>query len=246
MLSPERQNQIRQNLQQVEDRIEKACRRAGRPRDSVTLVIVTKYHDPEDALFLAQEGYRDFGENRVQELTAKMDFIDEQNEQVRWHMIGTLQRNKVKYISGRCQMIHSVNTLRLAQEISKRALANDTKESVLLQVNVTGEDSKHGFTAEEVRKNLDAISNLEGLRLKGLMTMAEADADKTRLRETFGGLRALRDRCKDLLPDEKALLFNDLSMGMTHDFEIAIEEGADYIRLGTAILGPPAVSVHGQ
>ena len=245
MLSPDRQNQIRQNLSKVEARIEKACHKAGRSRDSVRLIIVTKYHNPEDALFLAREGYRDFGENRVQELTGKMDFMDEEQERVRWHMIGTLQRNKVKYLSGRCQMIHSVNNLRLAEEISKRARVNEIEESVLLQVNVTGEDSKHGFTPEEIQENLEEMSKLEGFKLKGLMTMAEADADETRLRDTFSGLRKLRDRCKLLLPEEKAVYFNNLSMGMTHDFEIAIEEGADYIRLGTAILGPPEPYVHG-
>lgn len=233
----ERKEEIAEHLAEVKENIARACSESGRDPSEVNLIIVTKNHPWSDAYALWTLGERHFGENRVQELTAKMEDLAKAGASPHWHLIGSLQRNKVKYISGKLQMIHSVDSLRLAEMLQKQAEKRDIREEILLQVNYTGEESKHGFTPEGVKENLQAIEALPNIRLRGLMTMAEYDADEERIAETFSGVRQLRDELKGLLKPENQASFERLSMGMTHDYEIAVRCGATDLRIGSAILG---------
>lgn len=232
-----RKAEIQEHLAEVKENIDAACRACGRSRDEVNLIIVTKNHPWTDAYALWTLGERSFAENRVQELTAKMDDLAAAGARPDWHLIGTLQRNKVKYISGRLKMIHSVDSLRLAEMIQNQAEKREVSEDVLLQVNYSGEASKHGFSPAELREQFKAIEALPNLRLRGLMTMAEFDVADARIEETFRGVRALRDELRALMSPEKAVLFDRLSMGMTQDYEIAVRCGATDLRIGSAILG---------
>ena len=216
---------IRDNLRRVQERIEAACQRAGRSPDEVTLVGVTKTVGPDAVIEAYEAGLRDFGENRVQEAVAKIDTVAQLGVEARWHLIGHLQTNKVKLAAGCFGIIHSVDSVRLSREISRRY---ESDVPVLLEVNVAQDPAKFGFAPEEVAAALREIAVLPHLDVRGLMTIAPITTNPDETRPTFRRLRELRDD----------LALAELSMGMSGDFEVAIEEGATMVRVGTAIFGP--------
>ena len=215
---------ILENLEHVRERIEAACRQVGRMSSEVTLIGVTKTVGVEAVVEAYEAGLRDFGENRVQEALAKMEAVRQIGFEPRWHMIGHLQTNKVKIAAGRFGIIHSVDSVRLANEISRR---HESLVPVLLEVNVAQDAAKFGFAPEEVAAALREIAVLPHLDARGLMAIAPQTNNPEETRPTFRRLRALRDD----------LALGELSMGMSGDFEVAIEEGATMIRVGTAIFG---------
>ena len=225
---------IADNLAAVRARIEAAAARAGRAAEDVTLVAVTKEVDAARAREAVALGVGDLGENRVQELQSKQSALA--GSWVRWHMIGTLQRNKVPQVVGHVALIHSVDSPRLADAIGKRAAAEGLEQDVLLEVNAGGEPTKHGAALDDAIDVARGLLDVDGLRLRGLMTIAPA-ADARAAREVFRTLRELGDRLQERAPD--AL---ELSMGMSEDFEIAIEEGATIVRIGSAIFGARAAA----
>ncbi len=218
---------IAKNIAAVRGRIEAVCDRAGRPPDEVTLIAVSKGFSAEAVAEAFEAGQRDFRENRVQEAIEKIDALARLGMTQRWHLIGHLQSNKAKLAANRFAIIHSVDSLRLAEELSRRA----ERLPIFLEVNAAQEASKFGFALREVSPALSAIAQLPHLEVRGLMTVAPLSDDPETVRPLFGELRQLRD----------ALGLQELSMGMTNDFETAIEEGATMVRLGRAIFGerPP-------
>lgn len=223
---------IRDNLEQVRKKIDEACDKAGRDREQVTLISVSKTKPLSMLMEAYEAGSRDFGENKVQELLDKMPQMP---EDVRWHMIGHLQRNKVKYIVGKVYMIHSVDSLRLAEEISREAVKQQTEVNILLEVNVAGEESKFGVMAEETEDLVRAASKLPGICVCGLMTIAPFVENAEENRQYFRKLRQLSVDIERKNIDNVNM--NVLSMGMTGDYSVAVEEGATYVRVGTAIFG---------
>ena len=223
---------LAENLRHVEERIEAACKRAGRKRSDVTLVAVSK----TKPLCMLQEIYdqdiRHFGENKVQELIEKTEHMP---QDIKWHMIGHLQRNKVKQIVGKTKLIHSVDSLRLAQAIEEEAKKQDVIVDVLIEVNVAEEESKFGLKVDEVVPLLEEISKFEHLKVQGLMTIAPFVENSEDNRPIFAKLRKLSVDIASKNIDN--INVGVLSMGMTGDFEVAIEEGATIVRVGTAIFG---------
>lgn len=221
-----------ENYKEVEKRVEEACKRAGRKREEVTLIAVSKTKPVsmiEEPLPL---NVRDFGENKVQELTAKAEILP---SALHWHMIGHLQRNKVKYIVDKACIIHSVDSLRLAEEISKAAQKKQVTAKILIEVNVAEEESKFGVRTSELLPLIEAISLLPNIAIKGLMTIAPYVENPEENRWIF-------QKLKNLSIDIKGKNFDNvtmdvLSMGMTGDYEVAIEEGATHVRVGTGIFG---------
>ena len=223
---------IHDNLEQVQKKIKEACDRAGRDAGEVTLISVSKTK-PLSMLREAYEaGARDFGENKVQEL---MDKLPEMPGDVRWHMIGHLQRNKVKYIVGKVYLIHSVDSLRLAEEISREAIRQNTSVNILLEVNVAGEESKFGAAPEELTDLVISVSKLPGIRICGLMTIAPFVENAEDNRQYFRKLKQLSVDINRKNIDNVNM--DVLSMGMTGDYSVAVEEGATYVRVGTGIFG---------
>jgi pyridoxal phosphate enzyme (YggS family) len=216
---------IAERLATVRDRIAAACERAGRAPAEVTLVGVSKGFPPDAAAETCAAGLLDLGENRVQEAARKVEALAARAVRPRWHLIGHLQTNKVRDALRLFAILHSIDSVRLAQEVSKRAT---TPVAVLLEVNVAQEATKFGFAPEEVSAALAQIAPLPNLDVRGLMTVAPLSDDPERARPVFRRLRELRDD----------LGLRDLSMGMTDDFEVAIEEGATLVRVGRAIFGP--------
>lgn len=224
---------VKENLREVEARVQAACERAGRSRDEVLLIAVSKTKPVELIREVMETGTKDFGENKVQEMCNK---IEEIKEPLNWHLIGHLQRNKVKYIVDKACLIHSVDSLRLAEEIQKEAVKKGvTKVPVLIEVNMAQEDSKDGISAGETEALVRAIAELPNLRIRGLMTIAPFVDDPEENRVHFQAMRNLRDQLKAM--NIPGVEMTELSMGMTNDFEVAIEEGATMIRVGTAIFG---------
>ncbi len=221
-----------ENYRVVEEKVENACKRAGRNREEVTLIAVSKTKPVSMIEELLPLGVRDFGENKVQELTAKEEELP---KDIHWHMIGHLQRNKVKYVVDKVCMIHSVDSLRLAQEISKEAVKHDLVMPVLVEVNVAGEESKFGVSVEEAPSLVEEISKLPGIHVNGLMTIAPYVEDPEENRSVFRNLRKLSVDIGEKNFDNVTM--NVLSMGMTGDYEVAIEEGATHVRVGTGIFG---------
>lgn len=223
---------IRENIEFVEKEITEACSRAGRDRNQVSLIAVSKTK-PVGMLQEAYDaGIRNFGENRVQELMEKMPVLP---ADIRWHMIGHLQRNKVKYIVGKVWMIHSVDSLELAEEISKEAVKKQVTVRILLEVNVAEEESKFGVTVQEALGLAEAAAKLPGIRVEGLMTIAPYTEVPEENRIYFQRLKQLSVDIYDKNIDNVNM--NVLSMGMTGDYSIAVEEGATYVRVGTGIFG---------
>ncbi|HOQ37999.1 MAG TPA: YggS family pyridoxal phosphate-dependent enzyme [Acetivibrio sp.] len=223
---------IKRNLDSVMERIEKAAQRSGRNARDIKLIAVTKTVEPEKILKIIDEGILDLGENRVQELTKKYDIID---RKCNWHLIGHLQTNKVKYIIDKVKLIHSVDRLELAQEINKRAQSHGITVDVLVQVNVSGEESKFGVALEEAREMVEKMSAFSNIRIRGFMTMAPFAENPESIRYVFSKLRDFSiDIRKENLDNNN---MDILSMGMSNDFEVAIEEGSNMVRIGTALFG---------
>ncbi len=220
------------HLEAVRARIEAAAARAGRDASEVSIVAVTKTHPIAAVREAADAGIADVGENRVQEAMAKQELWPD--APVRWHLIGHLQRNKAKQAVGRFALIHSVDSIRLAEAIDQAAAAAGVVQDVLVQVNVAREAQKDGIAPEEAEALVRHIGTLPHMALKGLMTMAPLSDDQGVIRTTFRGLRELRDR---VFPTHDARRTTHLSMGMSSDFEIAVEEGATLVRLGTILFG---------
>ncbi len=222
-------------LSRVRERIAAACRRSGRDPRDVTLVAVSKTVEPARIRQAVALGQSCFGENRVQEALAK---IPEVGEGVAWHLIGHLQRNKARHAVGAFELIHSLDSLALAREIDKRAAARGRVQPVLVQLNLAGEATKQGLSETELFPFLEQALALEHLELRGLMTIPPPVERPEESRPWFCRLRELRDACGERFGSA----LPDLSMGMTDDFEVAVEEGATLLRVGRAIFGerPPA------
>ncbi len=224
--------QISENLKAVQQRIEAACRRAGRDPAEVTLITVSKTIDVDRINAAVAAGAATLGENRVQEVLAKRDAV---SPEVRWHLIGHLQTNKVRQIIDKVDLIHSLDSLHLAEEIQKRAQLAGRTVDLLVEVNVGAEESKFGLDPAAVRGFLESLQGMDRIRILGLMTVAPFLEDPESVRMVFRSLKGLFDELKDLkLPNVQMM---HLSMGMTHDFEVAIEEGATMVRVGTGIFG---------
>jgi pyridoxal phosphate enzyme (YggS family) len=220
------------DLESVRARIRQAAERAGRDPGGVSIVGVTKGHPLATARQAVAAGLVDLGENRVQEALAKMDAWP--NAPVRWHLVGHLQRNKARHAVGRFALIHSLDSQRLADALEHEAAARGLVQDVLVQVNVAREPQKTGVAPEQAEALVAHVAGLSHLRLRGLMTMAPLTADAAVHRATFRGLRELRDR---ITVNRQPSTVNELSMGMSQDFEIAVEEGATMLRLGTVLFG---------
>ena len=223
---------IKGNIEAVERRIGDVCASCGRERAEVKLIAVSKTK-PLEALQEAYDyGCRDFGENKVQELVEKYEAMP---KDIRWHMIGHLQRNKVKYIVDKVFLIHSVDSLRLAQEIEKEAVKKNVTVNILVEVNVAAEESKFGTTAEEAALLVEKIAKLPHVQVRGLMTIAPYVEDSEKNRLYFEKLKQIY---VDIIHKNIDNVFmEELSMGMTGDYEVAITEGATYVRVGTGIFG---------
>ncbi len=227
--------EIAANLTAVRGRMRAAAQRVGRSTEEVTLVAVSKTH-PFAAIEAAYAaGQRDFGENRVEELWPKVEEAQRRGlSDIRWHLIGTIQSRKSADAIGPFVMIHSIDRMKLARRLQRDASAAQQVMDVLLEVNVSGEASKHGFTPDEVVALAPELAALSALRVRGFMTMAPLVDDPEETRPVFRQLRDLRDRVQS---EHGLLTWTELSMGMTNDFEVAIEEGATLVRVGSAIFG---------
>lgn len=223
---------ISHNIDLIEERIAKACERSGRSRDSVTLICVTKTKPVEMLQEAYDAGQRNFGENKVQEIIRKKPLLA---EDIKWHMIGHLQRNKVRQLIGQTVMIHSVDSLRLAETISAEAEKAGIVMPILIEVNAADEEGKFGVAPDRAEALIRAVSPLKGIHVEGLMTIAPYTDDPETNRQYFARLRELAVDIGQKCIDNVSM--NVLSMGMTGDFEIAVEEGATHVRVGTGIFG---------
>ena len=224
--------QLGENYRRVKENIRKACETAGRNEQDVTLLAVSKTKPVDMLLDVYQAGARDFGENKVQEL---VDKIPQLPSDIRWHMIGHLQRNKVKYIVDKVYLIHSVDSLRLAEEISREAVKKQTEVNILIEVNVAQEGSKFGTTVEETTELVRSIALLPAIHIKGLMTIAPFVENAEENRTYFQKLRQLAVDIGNKNIDNVSMSI--LSMGMTGDYTVATEEGSTIVRVGTGIFG---------
>jgi len=218
-------------IKKVEQKIEQACIRSGRNRNEVKLVAVSKTH-PAQLIHEAYEtGLRTFGESRAQEFRDKITVLP---KDIEWHFIGHLQRNKIKYVAGNADLIHSVDSVHLAKSISEYAVSKSLTVSILMEVNTSAEETKYGLSLQEATETFSEISEMSGIHLKGLMTMAPFVDDEKLIRSSFEKLRRLKEELSSFT--DKANIV-ELSMGMSQDFEFAIEEGSTLVRVGTAIFG---------
>lgn len=215
---------VEKNIQEIQKRIANSCERAGRPVNDITVIAVTKTVDIPYIETAYKAGIKHFGESRIQEAIPKIERLENLRHDLTWHMIGHLQTNKAKTAANVFDIIHSVDSIRLAQILSEHS---PRKLSILVQVNIAGETSKSGFPLLEVDEAIKQIGELPNLEILGLMTIAPWVSDAEDVRPIFRQLREMRD----------AIGLKHLSMGMTADFEVAIEEGATYIRIGHAIFG---------
>ncbi len=223
---------LKDNLKQVEENIAKACARAGRDRSEVTLIAVSKTKPVEMLQEIYDEGVRTFGENKVQEICEKYEQLP---SDIEWHMIGHLQRNKVKQVIDKAALIHSVDSYRLAQEISVQAQKKNICMPILVEVNIAQEESKFGISADDTVQLVEEIAALPNLEIKGLMTIAPFVTDPEENRTYFRQIKQLSVDIKNKNIDNVSM--DVLSMGMTGDYEVAIEEGATMVRVGTGIFG---------
>ena len=223
---------IKENLKEVEERIQKACDKVGRNRSEVTLIAVSKTKPIEMIEEVVEEGVYDFGENKVQEICSKYDVVD---KRAKWHLIGHLQRNKVKQVIDKVTLIHSVDSLRLAKQINEEAEKLGRVVPILIQVNIAKEDTKFGIEEEELNQIIEDIRVLPNIKIKGLMTIAPFTKNAEENRIYFRKLRKLLIDIKTKNIDN--IDMDILSMGMTGDYEVAIEEGATMVRVGTGIFG---------
>lgn len=221
---------IERNLQKVQQEIAGACQKAGRSPSDVTLVAVTKSVETPAIRALYDLGIRDFGESRPQVLWKKQPQLP---DDVRWHLIGHLQTNKVRRTLPMIELLHSVDELHLAQVVSSEAQRIDRVVPCTIEVNLTQEEAKHGFAADALLRDFPSLLELPGLEISGLMTMARFEEDPERCRPTFADLRVLRDELQGKFPNAPKL--SVLSMGMSNDFAVAVEEGATHVRVGSAL-----------
>ena len=237
-----------ERIADVQAEIERACHRAGRSPDSVTLIAVSKTHPPEDIATAVRAGLRQFGENRVEEAIPKMAAVAERvDEPLAWHMIGHVQSRKAEQVADYFDVVHSIDRLKIARRLSARAAVLQREIPVLLECNVSGETAKYGYAAADWACDADvraaligevaAVAGLPGLRIEGLMTVGPLSDSAESVRPVFASLRGLRDLLREAFP---TLDWHHLSMGMSGDFEVAIEEGATWVRIGRAIFGTRA------
>lgn len=223
---------IQENIKLVEENIKKACEKVGRDVNEVTLIAVSKtkpYTAIEEAL---PTGVRDYGENKVQELCDKYEILP---KDIKWHMIGHLQRNKVKYLVGKASLIHSVDSIRLAEQIEKEYAKTDKIANILIEVNMAQEESKFGITSEETEQLVREIAKFPHIRIKGLMTIAPYTDNPESNRVYFRNMKKLSVDIENKNIDNVSM--SVLSMGMTGDYQVAVEEGATLVRVGTGIFG---------
>lgn len=218
---------LQSRVEKVFKSVANACEQAGRPTDSVSVIAVTKYVDHNMASQLVEAGVRHIGENRVDKFLEKYQAL--KNENLTWHLIGSLQRRKVKEVINLVDYFHALDSVKLAQEIQKRA---QHTIKCFLQVNISGEDTKHGFSIEELDNVLPELENLNNLEIVGLMTMAPFEADEETLVDIFQKTKVLQELLKE--KQIKNMPMTELSMGMSGDYSIAIREGATFVRIGTA------------
>ncbi len=221
---------IRSNIEAIQEKIARAAELSGRKPEDVTLVAVTKTVDADAAREVIEAGVLELGENRVQSFLDKYDIL---GDKPNWHIIGHLQTNKVKYITGKVKLIHSVDSIHLAEEISKKALALGICQDVLFQFNISGEESKSGATAESAEAIFEELQKLRGISVRGLMTMAPLMAEEYEIKKVFSGLRELSEKIDTWQYPNVRMDY--LSMGMSGDFEAAISEGANLVRIGSAL-----------
>jgi PLP dependent protein len=223
-------NEIADRLERVGARITEAAQRAHRPTDEIKLVAVSKGHDAEKVRLALENGQLIFGESKVQEARAKIPLLP---SHLKWHLIGHLQKNKIRHALPLFELIHSVDSLELGQQMQRVAREDGLYPRVLLEVNVAGEGTKFGFTPEDLSGEMEQLLMLDRLSIEGLMTIPPIAEEAENSRRYFASLRQLRDR----LESEFNVKLPELSMGMSDDFEIAVEEGSSIVRVGTAIFG---------
>lgn len=221
---------LKENYESLISDIKETCEKAGRDYNDITLIAVSKTFPEEDIKIVKDAGQMHFGENKVQELKSKFDILGSEN--INWHLIGHLQTNKVKYIADFVYLIHSVDSLKLAEVIDEHAKRHNRIIDILVQVNTSNEDQKSGIEPEETKELCESISKLGNINIKGLMTIGMFTDDEEEIRNNFKTLKRVYD---DLRTDYPS--FKYLSMGMTSDYRIAIEEGANMLRIGSAIFG---------
>ncbi len=226
---------ISENLAQVKRCIIEAAKRAGRDPSGVRLLAVTKEQSDATVAKGIQAGMTLFGENKVQEASGKIEAFGRKNG-LEWHFIGRLQKNKVKFIFDLFDLIHSVDSLALAEAIHKKAQKIESCMPILLQVNISGEKSKLGIDPLDLPREIRKFAKLEGVKISGLMTIPPFDRDPETSRPYYARLRELRDTCSSL--NIPRICLDELSMGMSNDYEVAIEEGATLVRVGTGLFGP--------
>lgn len=237
MLTDRDVRQLHENLARIREQIASAARRAGRLVDDIRLIGVTKYVAPDVARELVAAGLYDLGESRPQELWRKAEALPD--PLIRWHMIGHLQRNKIRRSLPSIALLHSGDSLRLLEAVNEECAAMERTQPVLIEVNISGDSNKHGFHPHEIGDALPRIAALSQLQVVGLMAMAALEGGPERARRDFAALRELRNQLRPKLPPEFEL--RELSMGMSDDFEIAIEEGSTMVRIGSALFeGLPA------
>lgn len=234
------EHEIRQALAQVHAQMAAAARRVGRAPAEVTLIAVSKTKPFAQIVEAVEAGQLDFGENRIEELWQKVEDANRRGlSEIRWHMIGSIQSRKTDECIGPFALIHSVDRAKIAQRLSRAAAAAGREMDILFEVNVSGEESKHGFTPDQLMAALPELLQLPALRFDGLMTMAPFVDDAEQTRPIFRQLRQLLERLRQEFPSARypQASWRHLSMGMSNDFEVAIEEGATLVRIGTAIFG---------
>ncbi|EOH78989.1 YggS family pyridoxal phosphate-dependent enzyme [Enterococcus malodoratus] len=220
---------IAENLHRIEQEIQESCALVSRNPEDITMVAVTKSVDSNAANELVELGVTDLAENRVDKLLEKKQSLS-QNQQIKWHLIGNLQRRKVKLIINEIDYFHALDSLRLAQEIQKRA---EHQINCFIEVNVSGEESKHGIQPKELPSFIEELEGLDKINVIGLMTMAPYEASQQEVRDIFSTLKRLQESMKKL--NLQYAPCTELSMGMSQDFKTAIEEGATFVRIGTAL-----------
>ncbi|MEP7015770.1 MAG: YggS family pyridoxal phosphate-dependent enzyme [Verrucomicrobiota bacterium] len=221
---------IAENLEKVRGQIAEAAQKSGRPANDIELVAISKTHDPERIREVIEAGQQLFGESKVQEARAKIPLLP---SSLRWHFVGHLQKNKIRHALPLFELFHSIDSLALAQEMNRIADEDGTDPRIFLEVNVSGEGSKFGFKPETLRAEIEPLLSLNRLSIEGLMTIPPFSDEPEASRKYFVALRELRD----VLEKEFDLKLPQLSIGMTNDFPVAIEEGATLVRVGTAIFG---------
>lgn len=223
---------IAENLVEVRKRISRAIQKSGREPDSARLITVSKQISVDRIEEARAAGAVVFGENKIQEAIPKIEQMEA--EGIFWHFIGHLQKNKIKFLDERFDLIHSVDSFELAEKIAKHYHSENRVQRILLQVNVSGEAAKFGMEPKELEKQMAKLFQLQGIKVEGLMTIPPFDSDPENSRRHFSRLRELREQYEK----QNGLPLNELSMGMSNDFEVAVEEGATLVRVGTAIFGP--------